>query len=157
MHRLLKTTILMSCFLLVASCVFTGCKTSPVPIDNILINIEPCMDDPAGDISITNIELTKSTLPEGYWLPPYKKGDLCYLISGQISNNSSTGYWVAYHAFGYYEDNEVAFTLDAGPIMGVAQIFIEPYGKANFTLHLNWVDNVSRFKIFSQKSAQMFP
>jgi len=158
--------IISGCLFLVILLLVTGCHadnpTSPVTTD-IRITVLPCTDDSEGNIRFEDVTITKGTLDEDYMVVrtiaiPHESGDPCFLISGKIKNNSSTRYWVAHHAYGYDEDgNEVAFTLDAGPIVGIAQVGIEPNETENFSLHLSWSENATSFKVFSQKSANMFP
>jgi hypothetical protein len=160
--KLMKTFLLLVC--LGISIISSGCKTpletSSIPIEQAPIIVEPCVDDPEGDIHIESVTVMKGILDKDciHAPTPYKSGDSCFLISGQIRNSSSVGYWVAHHAQGYDDEgNEVAFTLDAGPIIGVAQIFIAPGNTEKFTLHLNWSEKAASFTVQSQKSAMMFP
>jgi hypothetical protein len=143
-----------------------GCQTSvniptkPATTDE-RITILPCADDPEGDISFENVTLTTGILEKDYftpWAGDHKKGEPCFLINGRIVNNSGTHYWVAYYADGYdNSDNRVAGTLDAGPLVGIAQVGLEPRSVEDFTLHLGWSDNATSFTLHSQKSAIMFP
>jgi hypothetical protein len=158
--------IIFGCLLLTILVPVTGCNTSTstssVTTDKQII-IEPSMDDTEGDIHFENVTITSGILDRDYEVMqnipfPHQKGDPCYLITGQIKNNSSTRYWVAHRAYGYDKNgNEVSFPLGATPFLGIAQIGIEPYSSENFTLHVSWSDNTTSFKVFSQKSANMFP
>ena len=166
MNRASKAFLLLCCFCLIIPLVLSGCHkadyTPPIIINlDQRITILPTFEDPEGDIDFMNVKATTGTLPEGYYSPlhavPNHPGDPCYIIIGQIRNTSSTDYWVAYHATGYdAADNEISFTLDEGPIAGVAQIFVEAESTIDFTLYMSWADNVTRFDLGSQKSAQMF-
>lgn len=128
---------------------------------NLTITIFPTTDDPEGNIHFKNVIITKGILEEDYftpWAGDHKKGDPCFLITGQIVNNSQIRYWVTQIANGLDSaGNRVAGTLDAGPIVGIAQTSIEPYGTEDFILHIGWADNVTSFTLQSQKSAMMFP
>jgi hypothetical protein len=75
-----------------------------------------------------------------------------------MTNKSGKRYWVAYHADGFDKSgNQVSWTLDTGPIYGVAQLVFEQTKIESFVLHMTWSENVSLFRIYSQKSSQMFP
>jgi hypothetical protein len=120
------------------------------------------IDDTAG-ISLENVILTKGIIDKDYMVlrdisVPHGIGAPCYLITGRIRNNSSTLYWVAHHSDGYDKNgNEISFTMDTGPIVGVAQVEVPAHSSATFTLHLTWSDNVTSYKLFYQKSEMMFP
>ncbi|MGD1119415.1 MAG: hypothetical protein ABR886_08000 [Dehalococcoidales bacterium] len=127
------------------------------------INVLPCADDPEGAISFANVALSKGILDSDFMVVrtdaiPHEKGAPYFLVRGKITNTSTTRCWVAYHGYGYDSaGNEVSFTLDAGPIVGIAQIGIEPKSSEIFALHLSWSDNATSFTLHSQKSANMFP
>jgi hypothetical protein len=166
MNRASKAFLLLCCFSLVILLVISGCHqadyTPPIIINlDQRITVLPTVDDPEGDIRFLNVIVTTGTLPDGYYSPlqavPNHPGDPCFIISGQIRNSSSTGYYVAYHAEGFdVESNEVSFTLDMGPIAGIAQLFVDPGSTVDFTLHLSWSDNATSFTLHSQKSAHVF-
>ena len=137
--------------------------TSSIQVGDITIIVEACVDDPEGDIGFDNLTVTKGFLDQDYqplYISPEsaKKGAPCLLISGNITNKSGKRYWVAYHADGFDKSgNQVSWTLDAGPIIGVAQLSFEQTKIESFVLHQSWSENVSLFRIHSQKSAIMFP
>jgi hypothetical protein len=133
---------------------------SPTLIANITITINPCIDDREGKIVIDNITIAAGTLDREYMSlhGDFIPGDPCWLVSGRISNGYDEDYWVAYHAEGYdASGNQVSFTLDAGPILGVDQVFISGNSSENFTLHLKYSDNVTSITLSSQMWNQMFP
>jgi hypothetical protein len=145
----------------------TTAQTSKAPvtvsyagIKGISVIIEPCLDDTEGDISFDNITVSKGIFSKTYFDRNGKQeiNDPCWLITGVIKNKSGKRLWVAYHASGLDKSGkEVSRTLDEGPIIGVAQLSIEKTFSENFTLHQSWSDNVTVFRIFSQKSTIMFP
>lgn len=128
---------------------------------NWTITVYPTTDDPEDNIRFKNITITNGILEEDYftpWAGDHKKGEPCFLITGQIANNSGTRYWVTQIADGLDSaGNRVAGTLDAGPLVGIAQSSIEPHNTEDFILHLGWADNVTSFTVKSQKSDMMFP
>jgi hypothetical protein len=130
-------------------------------IAGISVVIEPCLDDPEGDISFNNVMVEKSKYYGSFYDPILKKQvqqDTCFLISGNITNKSGKRYWVAYHAVGINKSGNFASgTMDTGPIVGVAQLCFEQTKIESFVLHQSWSENISVFRIYSQKSAIMFP
>jgi hypothetical protein len=153
-----------ACFLLLVST--AGCQrpietAAQVTVVNWLVTILPTTDDPEDNIHFYDITITKGILEQDYftpWAGNHKKGEPCFLMTGQITNNAGILYWVTQIGTGYDKaGNRVSGTLDAGPVVGIAQVGIEPNSSENFTLHLGWADNVTSFTLQSQKSAQMFP
>jgi hypothetical protein len=138
---------------------------APVTISNtgmegISVIIEPCMDDPEGDISFDNITIKKGIFSKTFYNQNGRQeiNDPCFLITGVILNKSGKRCWVAYHGNGLDKSGkEVSRTLDEGPIIGVAQLSFEKTFSENFTLHQSWADYVTVFRIYSQKSTMMFP
>jgi hypothetical protein len=166
MKRLFKLLYITGFLCLGVLLLSTGCRmsvsTTTQPATNdTRITVLPTVDDPEGDIRFENVTLTKGILEKEYftsWAGDHKAGAPCFLVNGRIVNSSGTRYWVAHHADGFDDGgNQVSGTLDAGPIIGIAQIAIEPRSVENFTLHLGWSDNATSFTLHSQKSAMMFP
>ncbi len=173
MEKRFKITALLVGLVLVISITSIGCRlpatTTPTTAESIYIIIEPCLEveiesndnEPAPLITFEELSLEAGTLDCDYFNPDMgllPQGDPCFLIMGIIENGYDEGCWVAYHATGYDDSgNTVSRTLDAGPIAGVAQDYIDGNSTEEFTLHLNWSDNVSIFKIRCQRSDVMFP
>jgi hypothetical protein len=154
-----KAFLAIFCFCLVISFPFYGCSSANPPTTTIVndqLTILPCTDDAEGEIHFENVTITTGILDKKYtngWYGSREKGDPCYLISGQIRNDSSTGYYVIHLATGYdVSENVVSFTLDSGPLAGIAVVYVEAKSTVDFVLHLSWADNVTRFIIQSQKS-----
>lgn len=139
----------------------TPAAVSQPPVTYGPVTVLPTDDDPGGAIRFSGVTLTSGRLAEDYsspWWGDHHQGELFYLISGRVYNSSENRCWVAYHAYGYdASGNQVSFTLDEGPIAGIAQTGLEPGVTEEFTLHLTWADNATAFTVFSQKSPQMFP
>ena len=156
MYRLVNVFILICCICLIIPICFTGCKTSGIPAEEIPITIEPCQDDPEGDISFSNVTVAKGVLDKEYYYKSstaFQAGEMCFLVSGKINNNSSTGYFVTYSAYGYDNTGKmVAYTLDAGPIIGLAVAYLDAASTEDFTLHLTWSENTAYFVLYSGKS-----
>ncbi len=138
-------------------------KTSPVTtssirVEDIKIIVEPCDNDPEGDISFDNLTVEGGFLDRDYYplsaSPELAKvGSPCFLVSGNITNKSDKQYWVAYFARGYDKSgNIVSRTLDTGPIIGIAVKGFNGKSTESFVLHSIWSENVSVFNIRSQKS-----
>jgi hypothetical protein len=162
-----KALVFVLCLFLIISggCAKQDVTTPPyTPPANVLslpVTLLPTMDDDAGDIVVNNLTVTKGTLEEDYhtpWAGDHKAGEPCFLIRGHIENTANNEYYVAFFADGWdAAGNRVAGTLDAGPLVGIAQTSIESHSYDNFTLHLAWADNVTSFTLHTQKSPQMFP
>jgi hypothetical protein len=153
-----------ACFLLLVSA--AGCERPVETAAQLMVNgwpvtILPTTDDPEDNIHFNELNITKGILEEDYYTPwsgNHKKGEPCLLFAGKITNDSDTRYWVTQIGSGYDKaGNRVSGTLDAGPLVGIAQVSVEPHSSEDFTLHLGWADNVTSFTLQSQKSAQMFP
>ncbi len=152
---------------------FFGCRlpeTAPTTTaESIYIIIEPCLKanvepgvrEQAPLITFKELTLESGTLDRDYIHPDMgllPHGETCYLLMGTINNGYDEGGWVAYHATGYDDlGNTVSLTLDAGPVVGIAQVYITGQSSEEFTLHMSWSDNVTIFKIRSQASDVMFP
>jgi cell wall assembly regulator SMI1 len=133
---------------------------SPSPLAHMPVIVNPTLNDHEGKIIIDNLSVTAGTLDKEYMSlhGEFGPGDPCWLVSGRISNGYDEKYYVAYHAEGYDSvGNNVSFTLDAGPILGVDQVSISGKGSENFTLHLSWADNVTSIVLGSQMWYKMFP
>lgn len=168
----------LSFYLILSISVYViGCE-SPVdaPLDQveqIQIIIEPCIatvisDEQGKDyfpetplVTMDDVTVETGTLDRAYsspWAGDFSLGEPCFLIKGTIRNGYDEGRWVAYHATGYDDSgNIVSYTLDEGPIIGVAQLYIEGNSSEEFTLHISWSNNTTIFKISSQASEIMFP
>jgi hypothetical protein len=137
--------------------------------ESVYIIIEPCSEagmesgekTPAPLVTFKELSLETGTLDRDYlnpWAGSFQQGDTCFLLTGIIRNGYDEGCWVAYHATGYdASGNTISYTLDEGPIVGVAQVYIKGNSAVEFTLHLNWSEDVHIIKINSQKSGVMFP
>jgi uncharacterized protein YcfL len=163
MNRFIKTLVLSLCVCLVLAGALTGCgsdnATTTTPAE-LHIAIIACVDDPEGDISAIDVTVTTGVFDKEYTYQStvYKAGDQCYIVTGRIKNNATTGYWVAYRAYGYDSSgHNVVFTMNADTAAGGSQVFITPGETVTFTLHLNWIGNAASFSFHTQKSAAMFP
>ena len=169
--------VLPSCLILIISPSVIGCNSpADAPsnqVEHIQVILEPCVGGIETDeygkeyfleapgIIFENVTLETGVLDRGYsspWAGKFRLGEPCFLINGTIRNEYDESNWVAHQAMGYDESgNVVSYTLDAGPISGVEQIYIDAKKAEEFTLHLNWSDNVTLFRINCQKSSVMFP
>jgi hypothetical protein len=153
MNRYIKWLLLVGCSALVIVLFLTGCNTTGS--SSPPINIEPCRDDPEGNITFENVIVTRGILKDDYiatWSERYKAGEACYIITGRIKNNSSSDWWVVYRAHGYDKTgNAVSGTLDMIPIAGIAQSFIAAGGSLDFSLHLSWSEDAAKFILQSEK------
>jgi hypothetical protein len=53
--------------------------------------------------------------------------------------------------------NTVSLTISSGPIQGWGRVYIAAFSSADFTLHLDWVDNLTRIAIYSQRTTPLIP
>lgn len=173
MENWYKIPALLLVLFLCVSMYLIGCRlpadNNTPPDEKVCIIIEPCFNigresddkEPAPLVTFKELSLEASTLDRGYDKPgvgTFRVGEPCFLLLGIIENGHDEGSWVAYHATGYDDSgNTVSYTLDAGPIVGVAQEYIDGKSAVEFTLHLSWSDNASIFKIRCQISDVMFP
>jgi hypothetical protein len=146
MKRCVKLLSLPFFLLLSQATIFTGCNsasdTTILEWEEVPISIEPCLKaDPTSLISFEELSLETGSLDRNYtnpWAGEFQRGEPCFLINGTIRNEYNEGYWVAYHALGYDDSgNIVSHTLDEGPILGLAQLYIEADSTQEFTLHMS--------------------
>jgi len=165
-------------FLLIGLCLIlsgiSACFRLPADIttpndDEVYIIIEPCKGldwesrgkESAPLITLKDLSFETGTLDRDYlnpWAGSFKQGDSCFLLTGTIRNGHDQGCWITYSAIGYDDcGNIVSYILDEGPVVGVAQGYIDGDSTAEFTLYMSWSDNVSIVKIHCQISDVMFP
>jgi hypothetical protein len=135
-------------------------STNPNPAD-IHVYIEPCQNDPEGNIVIDNVTVAAGTLDRDYYTPAtgqHFAGEPCFLIEGNIKNGYNIDCWVAYHIEGFdASDNRVSTTLETGPLPGWGQVYLASDSSMPIALHLSWADNVIGFVIYSQRTTRLVP
>lgn len=84
------------------------------------------------------------------WFPSPKKGEPCLVVSGHIQNQDKEKFEISMSALGYDKAGEiVAGTLDAAHIAGAIGLHLE-YGEiGEFTLHLNYSEEVRTIQVFA--------
>jgi hypothetical protein len=81
----------------------------------------------------------------GYW---YNTGDLCLVVRGKMRNTTEKDLTVGFRGVGYDENgNEVAWTLDASYLAGVANIDVPHQSTVDFKLTISWAENVKLIKV----------
>ncbi len=77
-----------------------------------------------------------------------KKGESCLLITGQVESQLEQDKYMTMVARGYNSVGEqVAHSLDAGPIYGVISVFLPAKGLDGFIIHLNAAPDVVKIKL----------
>ena len=85
----------------------------------------------------------------------YKKGESCWLVTGQVQSELEENKYMTMIARGYDANGqEVIHTLDHGPIMGVISIYLPAKGFGGFIIHLNPASQVS--KIVLSPSTELY-
>jgi hypothetical protein len=142
---------------------FSGCGSSTItvlkpectPSVQEAINVEPASGKYlTSGILIENTSVIKDVLyrdAENGWRPErYHTGDPCYIVSGTMINDTDTDWQVSFHAEGYDSNgNIIARTLDVepGPLAGIIALTIPAHTTNNFTIHINWAENLTRIII----------
>lgn len=87
-----------------------------------------------------------------------KKGEPCWLVTGQIESRLESDKYMTMYAKGFdVNGQEVAHVLDAGPIMGIIAVFLPAKGFGGFILHLNAAPEVVRIELFPSNSLSDIP
>jgi hypothetical protein len=87
-----------------------------------------------------------------------KPGDPSMSVYGSLTNTSSTGLQVSFFSTGFNANGkEVAWTLDAGPIMGVLAMTIQAGSTRYFTLHLNWTPETTLVRVSAHSYTTLVP
>jgi hypothetical protein len=166
MNQVFKSLLLFCCVCLVTPFLLCGCSTEikappTTTIVNSRLTILPCANDDEGEVHFENVTITTGILDRDYtnpWYGSFKKGDPCYLISGQIKSNAPIYHLITHFAYGYDSaGNITSFTLDDGPLSGIAWIGVAAGATESFLLHMSWSDNVSHFELHSQKAPFEIP
>jgi len=155
-------TLLSSCSSLASSVsvrssppsVSSGVTSSPV-ITTVWI---PCLEiesnsEITSGIRLGNAAASVSVLKRsitGVWSQDYKAGDPCILVTGTLYNDNDLEWQVSYRAEGYdAQGNRLTFALDYGPIPGLLVFDIDAHAGRNFTLHMKWMEGVSRVTVIA--------
>ena len=84
---------------------------------------------------------------------PIKAGKDILEISGTVQNNSLINKFITLYAAGYdTKGKQVVWTLD-GNIQGYLVIHLETGETGEFTLHLNFTENVKSIRLFASNSS----
>ena len=87
-----------------------------------------------------------------------KPGDPCLLISVILSNTTSHTLYVSIFANGYAaKGNQVAWTVDSGPLMGILAITIPADSSRYVNLHPNWTAETRLIRIGSGSYTEPIP
>jgi hypothetical protein len=90
--------------------------------------------------------------------PIVKKGEPCWLVTGQIESQLESDKYMTMYAKGFdVNGQEVAHVLDAGPIIGIIAISLPAKGFGGFILHLNAAPEVTRIELYPSKDLSDIP
>ena len=77
-------------------------------------------------------------------------GDPILIVSGSIQNKHPVNKEIVMYAEGYDAmGNQVGWTFDAPHIIGQISLHLETEETSEFTLHLNFTENVKSIRIFA--------
>jgi hypothetical protein len=96
------------------------------------------------------IDILNRNAMNGWSTDIYYAGDPCYVVKGTMKNDTDTDWQVCFHAEGYDSSgNQLSQTLnvETGPLAGLIAFDISAHTTRNFTIHMNWAENVSRIVI----------
>jgi hypothetical protein len=127
----------------------TKIKLTPPP-GNYLFNSE----NKSSDVLLKSVEIEKSVSDKQYpsvWkLPAVKAGESILIVKGSIQNNHPTNKEILMYAEGRDKTGkQVAWTLDAAGIVGQLGLHLETGETDQFTLHLNFAENIKSIRIFA--------
>jgi len=137
-----------------------------IDVNKIAIQPEPgsYLGTPDGELSkvlLQDVQIRKGVCDKDYfspWFPSAKKGDPCLVVSGHVQNQDKDKFHIGMSALGYDETGEaVAGTLDAAHIAGAIGLYLEYEETGEFTMHLNFSDNISTVRIFAQSAPVPLP
>lgn len=107
-------------------------------------------------VQIEQVASDKQYTPSGY--PEINTGDYILKVSGTIQNKHETYEYLTMYAEGYDNTgNPVAITLDSGPIQGLIGLHLETDETGEFTLHLNFTENLKLIRIYASTYEIMPP
>lgn len=87
------------------------------------------------------------------WFPAPKKGDPCLVVGGHIENQDKEKFEISMSALGYDGAGEtVSGTVDAAHIAGAIGLHLEFGETGEFTIHLNYSDEVKTIRISAANS-----
>jgi hypothetical protein len=124
---------------------------SPAPGSYLLNSFSESSEVLLKDIRI-NTEISDKQY-EMLWAlgaPEVNSGDYILVVSGTIQNEHPTYNKITMHAEGYDKTGkQVAWTLDAGSIMGQIGLHLEKGETGEFTVHLNFSEDIKSVRIFA--------
>ena len=87
-----------------------------------------------------------------------KKGESCWLLTGQVESQLEQDKYMTLVAKGFNSTGEqVAHVLDAGPISGVISVFLPAKGFDGFIIHLNAAPDVVRIELMPSNQLYDIP
>jgi hypothetical protein len=109
----------------------------------------------SSEVLLRNVQVKKSVSDKQYMsieYPPHMVyvGEPVLVVSGKIQNKHKENDEIDMWADGYDETGKgVAWTLDAAHLPGHIGLHLEPGETGEFTLHLNYSENLSSIRIYA--------
>jgi len=133
------------------------CTIKVTGITSITIQPEPGSYLGTGDeisgVILKDIQVKTGICDKDYfspWFPSPKKGEPCLVVSGHIQNQDKEKFEISMSALGYDKAGEmVAGTLDAAHIAGAIGLHLEYEEIGEFTMHLNYSEEIRTIQVFA--------
>jgi len=112
---------------------------------------------------LKNVQINKEVsdkqyLTVGPTISTISIGEPILIVSGSIQNNHPTNKEITMYAEGYDKaGKQVAWTLDAAQIAGQIGLHLETGETGEFTLHMNFDENIKAINIFASSYSQIPP
>ncbi|MDD5702840.1 MAG: hypothetical protein PHU23_12415 [Dehalococcoidales bacterium] len=121
----------------------------PAP-GNVLYNSQ----NESSEVLLKNIQVKRSISDKQYifpWLPEkIEPDDQILVVSGSIQNNHPDYKEIGMYAEGYDEaEKQVSWTLDAAHIAGQIGLHLENGESGQFTLHMNFTNDLNSIRIYA--------
>ncbi|MFC1865364.1 hypothetical protein ACFLYB_01455 [Chloroflexota bacterium] len=108
----------------------------------------------SSEVLLRNFQTDEGVSDEQYsspWYPSHtvNVGEPILIVSGTIQNKHNENTWIEMWAEGYDKGNQVAWTLDAAHLAGYILLNLETDETGEFTIHMNYSEDVSFVRIYA--------
>ena len=116
----------------------------------------------SSEVLLQTVQIEKSISEKEYYGVGLSKtinaGEPLLIVSGTVQNNHPTNKEIMMYAVGYDKTGkQVAWTHDASSIVGQIGFHLETGETGEFTLHLNFVENIKAIRIYTNNYSQTPP
>jgi hypothetical protein len=113
-------------------------------------------------VLLKSVQIEKSISDKDYFgvglAETINAGEPLLIVSGTVQNNNPTNKEIMMYAVGYDKTGkQVSWTHDASSIVGQIGFHLETGETAEFTLHLNFAENIKAINIFANNYSQIPP